>query len=423
MMRPPRCFSIGRIAACAQRERRRQVGGEHRVPVLALHPHQQLIARDAGVVDQDVEPAVPLDDRARHAPRPPRGSVTSRLSASARVRPAVSSSAHACALSPRAAATTVAPCAASRAAIARPMPRDAPVTSATFPASRTSAHGSVRRRCGTSRGWPAPFDRRQRLRARRSSATCASRSILRTSPLSTVPGPTSTYVVTPSDARRRTTASQRTGADTCRTSASIAAARVALRLGVDVGHDRHARRRGPSARAAPAPAAPRPASSARNGTARSPASGIDALRAERLRALAGALDRGRARRRSPPARRRSGSPALTTSPSRRLRARLRDAARHRGPRIAAIAPSPDRHRLLHVPAAAAHRSAPRRRTEACRRRRCAEYSPRLWPATNAGAQPRDASRRYAAMLDGQDRGLRVLGQRELLLGAVEDRCG
>src|SRR5436190_17477 len=52
--------------------------------------------------------------------------------------------------------------------------------------------------------------------------TVASRWILRTRPLNTVPGPTSTYVVTPSDARRWTTASQRTGDDTCATSASIA---------------------------------------------------------------------------------------------------------------------------------------------------------------------------------------------------------
>src|SRR5262249_24335982 len=49
------------------------------------------------------------------------------------------------------------------------------------------------------------------------------RWILRTRPLSTAPGPTSTYVVTPSNARRVTTASQRTGDDTCCTSASIAA--------------------------------------------------------------------------------------------------------------------------------------------------------------------------------------------------------
>ena len=58
MMRPPRCWIIGLSTACAQRERRRQVGGEHLVPVVALHAQHQLVAGDAGVVDQDVDPAV-----------------------------------------------------------------------------------------------------------------------------------------------------------------------------------------------------------------------------------------------------------------------------------------------------------------------------------------------------------------------------
>ena len=40
---------------------------------------------------------------------------------------------------------------------------------------------------------------------------------------------------------RRMTSSQRTGADTWRTSASMAAAASRLRLGIDVGDDRHAR--------------------------------------------------------------------------------------------------------------------------------------------------------------------------------------
>ncbi len=43
-------------------------------------------------------------------------------------------------------------------------------------------------------------------------------------PASTLPGPTSTYVVTPSAPRRCTTSCQRTGDDTCRTSAPIAPA-------------------------------------------------------------------------------------------------------------------------------------------------------------------------------------------------------
>ena len=49
----------------------------------------------------------------------------------------------------------------------------------------------------------------------------------------------------------------------------------------------------------------------------------------------------------------------------------------------------------------------------------AEYSPRLWPATNAGC---DAARRQHAGrgdADGQDRRLRVLGERQLILRALE----
>src|SRR5436190_1866611 len=60
-------------------------------------------------------------------------------------------------------------------------------------------------------------------------------------PLSAAPGPTSTYVVTPSDARRCTTASQRTGDDTCRTRASIAlaASRFLDLRGVEAENRRH----------------------------------------------------------------------------------------------------------------------------------------------------------------------------------------
>ena len=50
-----------------QDERRGEIGGEDGVPVVALHSHQQLIARDARIADEDVEPAVPFDDAGRHA--------------------------------------------------------------------------------------------------------------------------------------------------------------------------------------------------------------------------------------------------------------------------------------------------------------------------------------------------------------------
>ena len=145
-----------------------------------------------------------------------------------------------------------------------------------------------------------------------------------------------------------------------------------------------------------APAGPRPASSARSGTARSPA-------AER-RAWRPAPSRARPRAPPPPSR-----PAittwpgqfrfagLTTSPSRRLRARLRHRRRVEAQdrRHRAL---PDRHGLLHVAAAPPHHPHARRRRRSCPAHTCAEYSPRLWPATNAGSKPRDASSRHAATL-------------------------
>ena len=121
---------------------------------------------------------------------------------------------------------------------------------------------------------------------------CASLWIFLTRPLSTVPGPTSTYVVTPSDARRRTTASHRTGADTCRTSASMAARASRFGSRVDVGHDRD---RGSATRSARSSGASRSSagfiSAQWNGALTG--SGIARLAPERLRALDGALHRGR----------------------------------------------------------------------------------------------------------------------------------
>ncbi len=45
-----------------EREYRRQVRRQHRIPIVAFQPDQQLVARDAGIVHQDVDPAVPSDD-------------------------------------------------------------------------------------------------------------------------------------------------------------------------------------------------------------------------------------------------------------------------------------------------------------------------------------------------------------------------
>ena len=228
-------------------------------------------------------------------------------------------------------------------------------------------------------------------RVRSSTDTVASRWIFRTRPLNTVPGPTSTYVVTPSDARRRTTASQRTGDDTCSTSASIA----------DLPRRASARR--PrwrrSARADRATVSARSSGASRSCgrlhqravERRADRQRHHPLRAQRLGPLAGARDRV-----ARPAITTCPAPfkfaGLTTSPCGGLAARLRDLCRHR----ARGSPPSRRSRPAPPPACSgrgAARSAARRRKRRCRRRR--------WPNTRRGcgrrrtpaSSPRDASSR------------------------------
>ncbi len=141
MMRPLRAFIMPRITALRRAVDAGQVGVEDGLPVLVLHPHQQVVAGDAGVVDQDRDRRRIPWRCARSAPRPTRASVTS----STRPWPpcAASRSPIACApASEVAVPMTVAPCAASSSAIAAPMPRLAPVTSAIFAAVRGSSCGS-----------------------------------------------------------------------------------------------------------------------------------------------------------------------------------------------------------------------------------------------------------------------------------------
>ena len=59
-----------------QPERRRQIDVQHRLPILILHPQRQHVAREAGIVDQDVPTAPP--------PPPPPPSAHRRLAASRR---------------------------------------------------------------------------------------------------------------------------------------------------------------------------------------------------------------------------------------------------------------------------------------------------------------------------------------------------
>ena len=257
-------------------------------------------------------------------------------------------------------------------AIARPMPRDAPVTSATLPV-RSNISMDERQRRSTAaeivRASPKLDDRGLAVDLAHQPAQHRPR----------------THLNIRCDALRRKAAHDGLPAHRRRdlaTSASIAAARVALRLGVDVGDDRHARIVRRPARAARAPAAPRPASSARSGTARSPAAARRAWRRAPWRARRRARTASRA-----PAITTWPAPfrfaGLTTSPSRRLLAGLRDRRRRRG----RGSPPSRRCRPARPPACsgrAAARSAARRRTPNVPAATWAEYSPRLWPATNAG---------------------------------------
>ena len=144
-------------------------------------------------------------------------------------------------------------------------------------------------------------------------------------------------------------------------------------------------------------------------------------RADRQRNHAlGAERLARARRRARP---RRACPAITTWPGAFRFAGRHDLAR-RPPRAHACATAvgvepedrghralADRHRLLHVPPAAPHRSAAHRRSDSVPAATCAEYSPRLWPATNAGAHAARLEQPARRDAHRQDRRLRVLGQR------------
>ena len=195
----------------------------------------------------------------------------------------------------------------------------------------------------------------------------ASGWIFLTRPLSTVPGPTSTYVVTPSDARRRTTSSHARGRDLPHQRLDRGRP-VALQFGIHVRHDRHPRRLNVSAPAAPARDAPRPASSARSGTARSPTAAStrrapSALARSPARCTAASMAGNR-----PPDRGQLMLAGLTISTLRRVVAGLAhdiesraENRRHR--------PGADRHGFLHVASARGERGERRRRTRTCPRRR------------------------------------------------------
>ena len=66
MIRPKRAFIIGLAAARHQAERGLQVDADHLIPFLVLHPHRQIVARDAGIVDENIELAAKRLDRRGH---------------------------------------------------------------------------------------------------------------------------------------------------------------------------------------------------------------------------------------------------------------------------------------------------------------------------------------------------------------------
>src|SRR5262245_53906895 len=215
-----------------EHERGGEVRRDDSVPVGALHAHQQLIARDAGVADHDVEPSVPRHDGAGHRFDGCRvGDVEpERFGAPPRRAQFVGD-----------ALRVVGPGGGHdhRTLLGEPCRNRA------ADAARRTCHerhfaGEIKhwaeaaggaRTAGGRRApdvvpnppdppYPPdlPFVSSGSIFARSSGlpnvAVTASRCTLRARPVSTLPGPTSTYVVTPSDARRVITASQRTGDET-----------------------------------------------------------------------------------------------------------------------------------------------------------------------------------------------------------------
>ena len=110
-------------------ERPLEVRVDDRVPVLVGHLEEQVVARDAGAGDQDVEPAVAPSRSARPSPRPGSRSVTSHAMARPPIGPATSVAGPIVQVGHRHPARLRA---ANSCAVAAPMPRPPPVTSATL---------------------------------------------------------------------------------------------------------------------------------------------------------------------------------------------------------------------------------------------------------------------------------------------------
>ena len=66
MIRPPAGLHHRPGGGAGEEERAAQVDVDHRVPLLVLHADDHVVAGDAGIVDQDVQPTPQLDDLVDH---------------------------------------------------------------------------------------------------------------------------------------------------------------------------------------------------------------------------------------------------------------------------------------------------------------------------------------------------------------------
>ena len=226
--------------------------------LLALHSHQQLVPRDAGIAHDDIEPAVLLDDAAR---QPRQGRTVGHVDADGLGPPALRGDGLPVSLacSPRAAATQCA-LRGELVAIARPMPRDAPVTSATFPSDRTSHQGPT--------GPARPASTRSIVR----HAEAQDRRLAVNLPNEPAQHGPRAHLNIRCDAFRRKATDDFLPSNRemklCDKSLDRAVdRRHTFRFGIHVRHDRHMRI-GPATRAVPAQAVLPQAPSARSGTAR-----------------------------------------------------------------------------------------------------------------------------------------------------------
>ena len=237
MMRPWRAFIMPRSTALDVRNTEAQVGVEDGLPVLVLHAHQQVVAGDAGIVDQDARwrrtrfatastsASMPRGvGDVEHAPVPPL-----RGQALADRRGAGFAGGGADDASRRSAA--------SSSAIAAPMPRLAPVTSAIFSLSMASlvSHAGLLisvpfLECGLELGRRAERARLERFvdaLGQAASAPCPDR--------------TRRCAVAPRATSACTHSVQRTGRYSWRTSAARIASALGVTRRVDVLHHRDAR--------------------------------------------------------------------------------------------------------------------------------------------------------------------------------------